>query len=32
MKKIKYSDCKFNLIEYKVDRVGNVVPMYSNDI
>ena len=32
MKKIKYSDCKFNFTEYKVDRIGNVVPMKSYNI
>ena len=32
MKKIKYSDCKFNFTEYKVDKIGNVVPMKSYNI
>lgn len=32
MKKIKYSDCKFNFVEYKVDKIGNVVPMKSYNI
>lgn len=32
MKKIKYSDCKFNFTEYKVDKIGNVVPMKSFNI
>ena len=32
MKKIKYSDCKFNFVEYKVDRIGKVVPMKSYNI